>query len=477
MSALNGSTSSGVSRRSWIGVSVFVIGVFVLVWLVVALRWKATSHVPSGAELLLDGIALPLLIVASVVWIRKGLGASRSPRDTAAPAAQAPAETTVDDASTKWTMALFDSSLRLPAGTTPEEALSVAREGKGVGLHPELQRPNGTRVFAGAVASISHDDFDSSLLPSGSSADWSDEQRRAMLLAAESIDELMQRHAVTSTPDSGDTLNAASRFKLHLLLPDRWRSAAPTLAVWLDMYLERGRWNPGAEMAKIIFVAHPAQALLALDALNIDIHQQELPVRHIVLACDSSVSQDTVNALDAAGQLYGQSHPGGHVLGEGACALLLGHPSAGTSRAARIHRVVTSARPAPVDQPDQQQGDTVAHLLDRALAQCAIPGLEMTGCALISDADQRGTRRAEIVNAAQLTWPDSDIRIRCHHLGQANGESGAVLALGAVAVAGAHAHTEKQPTFVTTLSDPVMRGVVLVSTGASLSPSDDVLSA
>lgn len=452
--------------------AIFVIAVFLLVWLVVMLRWKATSHVPSSAELILNGIGLPLLIVASVVWIRMGLSASRLPIVPAAPAAQAPAEATVDDVSTKWTMALFDSSLRLPAGASPEEVLAVARDGKGVGLHPELQRSDGTRVFAGAVASLSLADFDEGLLPPGSVADWNDEQRRAMLLAAESIDELMQRHAVTTVPLSSDSPHAAPPFKLHFLLPERWRSVAPTLATWLDIYLERGRWSLGTEEAKVTFAAHPVHALRALDALNIDIHQQDTATRHILLACDSSISQDAVNTLDDTGQLYGLNRPNGRVLGEGACALLLGHPSAGTSRAPRIHRVFASERPTPVDQPDQQQGDTVAHLLDRALAQCSIPGLEMSSCALISDADQRSTRRAEIINAAQLTWPDSDIRIRCHHLGQANGESGAVLALGAIAAAGTHTLREQRSTFVASISDPLMRGAVLVSAATPLPPVD-----
>lgn len=463
MSSVNGSTPSGMSRRSRIGVAMLVIAVFILVWLVVALRWKATAHVPSGAELILNGIGLPLLIVASVVWIRKGLRASSLPAAPAAPAAQAAVETTADDASLKWTMALLDSSLRLPGGTNPEEILALAREGKGVGLHPDLLRPDGTRVFAGTVASLSLDDFDDSLLSSGSTIEWNDEQRRAMMLAADSIDELMQRHTVTTASLSDDPVDTTPRFKLHLLLPERWRSVAPTLAIWLDTYLERGHWNPGAEKAKVQFVAHPVQALLALDALNIDIHQRGPAVRHIVLVCDSSVSQDSVDALESEGQLYGHNRPDGHVLGEGACALLLGYPDVGTSGTARIHRVVASERPTPVDQPDQQQGDTVAHLLERALAQCAIPGLEMNSCALISDADQRSTRRAEIINAAQKTWPDSDIRIRCHHLGQANGESGAVLALGAIAVASTHTLKEQQSTFVASISDPLMRGAVLVS--------------
>lgn len=479
MSTPIGSTPDAVKRRSRVGMAGFVIAVFVVVWVVVTLRWRATSHVPGGGELVLDGIGLPLLIIASVIWIRRGLGAaqpagSAKPAESAAPALD---ETAVDDVSTRWTMALFDSSLRLPAGTSPEDVLAAARNGKAVGLHPELQRPDGTRVFAGVVASVSPDDLDEKLVPSSLTIDWNDEQRRAMLLTAEAIDELMQRHAVTTDSVSSGTLRAAPRYKLHLLVPERWRAVAPTLATWIDLYLERGRWNPATDKAEVNFVAHPAQALLTLDALNIDIHQQDPSVRHIVLACDSSISQEAVDALDDARQLYGHNRPDGHVLGEGACALLLGSPSAGTSRAPRIHRVVTSSRATPVDQPDQQQGDAVAHLLNRALTQSSIPGLEMAACALISDADQRSSRRAEIVDAAQQAWPDADIRIRCHHLGQVNGESGAVLALGAIAVAGAHALEQKQPTFVATVSDPVVRGAVLVSTITSLPTSNDAPSA
>jgi hypothetical protein len=91
----------------------------------------------------------------------------------------------------------------------------------------------------------------------------------------------------------------------------------------------------------------------------------------------------------------------------------------------------------------------------------------MTGCALVSDADQRSTRRAEITDAAQQAWPDSDIRLRCQHLGLANGSSGAVLALGTIAVAGAHSVEAQQPTFAVSINDPLVRGALLVSLPAS----------
>lgn len=470
MSTANDSAANGVSGRSPIRTAIWIAAAFIAVWLVMALYWKATYHVPSVKELILNGVGVPLLLVAGVAAIRKGFGpADRPASPPESLTVDAPAETVSKDPSLMWTMALLDASLRLPAGMSTEEVLALAREGKVVGLHPSLQRLDGAKVFAGSAASIWGDDLDDGLLTLEVAAGWNDEQRRAMLLAAETIDELMQRHATTPVTPPNDSLHAVPPpFKLHLLLPERWRTDASTLATWLDLHLERGHWRPGVEPAKVIFAAQPVEALAALDALNVAIQQQRSPTRHIVLACDSSLSQQTVDALDGAGQLFAHNRPNGHVLGEGACALLLAQPmTAGTSQVAQVHRLVAGTRPTSVDQPEQQQGGTVAQLLQKALDQSSNAGLAMTGCALVSDADQRSTRRAEITDAAQQAWPDSDIRLRCQHLGLANGSSGAVLALGTIAVAGAHSVEAQQPTFAVSISDPLARGALLVSLPAS----------
>ncbi|MBD1409818.1 hypothetical protein JQC70_07785 [Burkholderia contaminans] len=437
---------------------------FVAIWLLAAAYWKATAHVPSAKELFMAGVGIPLLLVIGVASIRKGFAPVPGPAPKPGPqAGGALAETSGEDPSLRWTLALLDASVRLPAGSHVADVLALARDGRVVGLHPTLQRLDGTKVFAGTAASIWRDDPDDGMLALDVMPSESDEQRRAMLLAAEAIDELMARHATTPVTATGDTSRgAAPPFALHLLLPERWRADAPTLAAWLDRHLERGHWRPSVEPAQVAFVAHPVDALAALDALNVELHRTHATTRHLVLACDSTLSQPTVNELDHAGRLFAHNRPDGQVLGEGACALLLALPPvAGMPDRPRIHRLVTAEhRPSN----GQAHGETVAGLLRQAVARMTDADPAMAGCALVSDADQRSSRRTEIGDAAARTWPDdSDVRLRCSHLGIANGESGGALALGLIAAAGTHAAEAQRPTLVASISDPLLRGALAVS--------------
>ncbi|MET5012425.1 hypothetical protein AAHH80_34990, partial [Burkholderia pseudomallei] len=76
--------------------------------------------------------------------------------------------------------------------------------------------------------------------------------------------------------------------------------------------------------------------------------------------------------------------------------------------------------------------------------------------------DQRGGSRTENAADAERNWPD-DARERCRHLCVANGESGAALALGAIAVAGWRASEEQLPMLAASFADPGARGVMLVA--------------
>ncbi len=261
-----------------------------------------------------------------IAAIRKGLAPTHRPAVAsktvdAHGGAASPVElaaTTTAVAST----ALLDASMRLPAGMTVEAVLTQAGDGKVVGLHSKLQRLDGSKAFAACAASIWHGDFEGGLQALDVDTALSDEQRRAMLLAAETIDELMERHATTPVEPANDALSAPP-FKLCLLLPERWRADAPTIAAWLDRHLQRGHWRPSVEPVTTVFAAHGLAALAALDTLNVEFAQQRAPVRHILLACGSTLGQRTVDALDGAGRLFAHNRPDGEVLGEGACALLL----------------------------------------------------------------------------------------------------------------------------------------------------------
>ncbi|MFL9885174.1 hypothetical protein PQR66_19180 [Paraburkholderia agricolaris] len=464
MSTAQGSAGESVIQRSRLSTALTAVAIFVSVWIVAALYWKTTYHLPTWRDLLLCGVALPMLLVVGLALGRRSIERIRQPERVVQPSGQAPDTASSDDSAQQWTMALLDSSLRLPSGITPEEIGEAAREATVVTLHPDLTRHDGVRIFASEVASIAPDRFDESLLPpnSAEAEALNDEHRRAMLLAVETLGELMERQAGAASADANISTEQPS-FKLHLLFPERWQPVAATLAAWLDAHLAREKWMPRMERVTPVCVADPVEALTMLDRLNEVLHGQPLTTRHIVLALDSSLSRATVDSLDNLGQLYAQQRPNGHVLGEGACALLLAHPAAvDVVPAAQIHRLVASRLSAPIEQPDQQRGDAVMQLLDSARKHTA-PELEIAACALVSDADQRISRRAEITAVAELAWPNSDTSGRCLHLGLANGESSAVLALSAIAVAGDHSLREQQPTFVVSTSDATARGVMLVS--------------
>ncbi|MFL9885176.1 hypothetical protein PQR66_19190 [Paraburkholderia agricolaris] len=454
-----------MSQRSTLRNVAAVATVFVLVWGIALFYWRSISRVPDGQDLLLVGIALPVLLIASFIGVRKGIALTQTPtHGTHKIMANARTPSIADDDSSTWTLAVLDSSLSLPAGTASDEIGALARQQQVVGLHAELKRADQTPIFASNVASVSLDDFDESLLPNGTAADLGDQHRRALTLAGEVLDDLMQRHAAVTLTAQADPPLPVAPFELHLLLPERWQHVAPTLAAWLDAHLAREPWSPGTTRARVTIVANPVQALAVVDDLNASLNRDSSPVRHIVLACDSWLGEDELSVLERTDRLYGRDRPDGHVPGEGACALLLALRGENAALpVARVHRMRAAERLSSADEPAHARDDTTMHLLDSARTQTAAPGLEIKACALVSDASQRTSRRTEITGVAESVWPDSDAQSQCQHLGLANGESGAVLALSAVAIAAVHSLNEMQPTFAVSLADPLARAVVLVS--------------
>lgn len=456
-------SSTAMRGRSSRRIALWIAAAFIAVWVGLSLYWRSIQHVPTSTELLLNGIGVPLLLVIGIAGIRNGFFApSHRAASSPDPAPAAPSDSGNTSPPTG-TIALLDASMRLPAGMNVDEVLVVAREGKVVGLHPSLLLRNGAKAFANAAASIWHDDFEGALTALDVDLRLNDEQRRAMVLAAETIDELLERHATTPVVSTAEAMHAlAPRFKLHLLLPERWRADAVICAAWLDRHLARGHWLPAVEPATTAFAAQAVGALSLLDALTIELATQPSSARHILLACDSSLSQATVDAMDDAGLLFAHNRPDGLVLGEGACALLLAPPAAG---ATQVHRLACAARTTHADlvpSPGEKQSATLVQLLESACGEASTAGLTLMDCALVSDADQRISRRAEMSDTAQQAWPDTDSRLRCWQLGLANGSSNAVLALGTVVAAAAHSNQTLQATFAASLGDPLERGVVLV---------------
>lgn len=447
--------------RMAIGVAV----TFGMVWLGVAAYWRATYHVPTGTDLVVYGIVLPVALIAVTAWLRDRVRSLRQP-DTAPAAGAAAAEQPLHpQVPADSSIALLDSSVRLPAGDDADTVLDTALDGTTAGLHTDLTRADGSAIFAGAVTSISTQRFDDSLLPPGATDDWSDEQRRALLLAADALDELMQRHAKAALADDTQA-HGATPFRLHLLLPARWQAVAPQLGAWLDAHVARNRWRPGVEAARVVPVANAAHALTVIDALNLDINRHPSALRHIVVACESLLGRRTVHTLDSADRLYGRKHLDGCIPGEGACALLLAHSTEAYAQPVpHLYRASVADRAAPVDRSDAGQDDVLHRLIEQALAHPRLADPATPVGQIVCDTDQRSSWRTELIGALEK-WraaapPETPDAIT-PMLGLANGESGAALALGAIAVAAACHLREQRPVLVISNSDAVARGTVLV---------------
>ncbi|WP_423368405.1 hypothetical protein [Burkholderia sp. LMG 32019] len=445
-------------------IAIGVVATFAVVWLVVAACWRATYHVPTGTDLVLYGLALPVALIGGTAWFLGKIRLLRQPKPQPV-ASAASASSTNPDMQPDSAIALLDTSVRLPAGDDTDAVLDTALAEATTRLHADLKRADGSGVFAGVVASISAQGFDDSLLPPAATADWSDEQRRALLLAADAMDDLMQRHAA-ATLANDNRASSLPPFKLHLLLPARWQAVAPHLGAWLDAHVARNRWRPGVEPARIVPVASAVDALTAIDALNQEINRHPSALRHIVLACESQLDPRTIRMLDSTDRLYGQKHLDGCIPGEGACALLLAHPTEAYAQPApHLYRVAVADRNAPVDRSDAQEDDVLHRLIEQALARPRSSHQETPICQIVCDTDQRSSWRTELIGVLEK-WraasPSEAPATAPSMLGLANGESGATLVLGAIAVAGAHHLREQHPALVISSSDPIARGVALV---------------
>ncbi|WP_321956804.1 hypothetical protein [Paraburkholderia bannensis] len=444
----------------------FVAVIFIVVWAALYLWWRSTWHQPSHRELVLCGIALPIALTIGLAVARQLLRRPPATGQPVPPAAVASASTAAcADPARKLTAALIDSSVRMPAGATTAEIVTATQAGRAVALHPDLERPDGTGVFAASVPSLSLARFDAGLLVADANETLRDEHRRALLLAADVLDELLERHAALMV-----SAHDAKPLSLHVLVPARWQREAPTLAAWLDAHAARERVPPGLTPAQVHIAANPVQACAVVDEIVQALHLEARSGLHVVLAFDSCATQQAVDALVRAGQLYGHDRPDGQVPGEGACVLLLAHPDALlAARAPRISRLAAT-RQTGIAHEGTDEPNAPGDALKKVHTQSVAGQPDVAPYGLVSDADQRNATRKEIVTLAERLWQD-EAQARSHHLGLANGTSSPALALATLAVAAERVNATHQPILAALLGDAHARGAMLVVPADSLQPT------
>lgn len=446
-----------MAKRSKLRTLLWIALVFGLVWAVMIVYWRSTYRIPNATDVAIWFVAAPLALIVGFVGLRSGIDwIKRPPPTPAADGADAPAAETATDPALDFTVALLDSRVRLSVGNTPEEVADATLANRRPGLHSLLRDPRGMPVFAAPVDAVEPDAFDDTTAEPFDN--WQDEHKRALLLAVEVASELLEQHVLAVDDDAPEQSPVA----IQLLLPERWDEATRTAAVtWFGHRLMGEGWRAPAISLHATVVADSVQALARIDELNLLLNRNSSASRHLLLACDSQVGETSIAALAASRRLMGTDQPEGLVPGEGACGLLLARESVSPEQpAVRLHRLLAALRDQSADIAGRTRSDTVIHLLNQAQQQMMA---DSAPACVVSDADHRASRLAEITGAITTAQPDLDPATQGLHLGAVTGDSGAVPVLAALAVAAQRSLAEQQPSFVVSVREPHARAVVLVS--------------
>lgn len=444
-----------------------IVLVFGIVWGGTLLRWSASNRVPSGVDITVWLLVVPLGVLLGYAGLRK-LAKARQHRaqQTAQEEAPPPLASPTADPQLAYSLPLLAGSVRFAAGDTPAALIAAAQSQRRVGLHPRLKDVRGLPVFAAEVADVDIDALASSL----DDADVFDEaQKRALWLAESVLFPLLADYLEELAPPPRSTVDVqAPILRIEWLLPARWSEAArQTAAAWLRRRLDAEGWPAARFTIGVQAVAAGHEVLGHLDALNIAFNEKAQTLPCLLLACDSHIDQTDLMQLESGQGLFSAQRPEGRLPGEGACALCLVSPQSPlAAQAAGIHRWVTTRLPRPVDAPGRAQTATLSTLLQQAMRD-GIPNPAF----IMADTDLRASRSSEALQFANAALPEADPLQALLPLGQANGDAGLALTLATVATAASLALETGAPGLVLSHGDASIRAMALVTPPAPPAPA------
>lgn len=464
-----------------------------LVWLATLWQWQTTERNVSMADIVLQLLVLPVLL-AAVVWFAGWAVQRMRERPAAALPAAAPASP--DDASAQTDAALqathawvVAEALSLPLGDEPMAVMTDLRELPGPALDQALVDADGLPVFTARgdapdeIGAALDDDRPEAAWPALSDGQpWSDGARRALLrlapVAARLVDALNEHLLIAPAARDGAgatgypaaegrgpaqptylsgvaqavtpgmlkaRADLAPLLTVRLVLPAHWRPSERDAAVpwlrercagmldWVEANGAQGvRWVTDV-------VAEPEALWQEMDQLLLQWARDPRPQACLLLAADSAIDADTVARWQAVGALFTAQHQSGRMPGEAAAGLLAVHPAwpglqAADSAWPRLYRPACLRRDKSADAAGRIGHAELAALLTASWPRLRAP---VDAVRIVSDADHRGSRAAELYEGLQSVQPELDPGEQVVRAGVACGDTGAARALLAVTLASA----------------------------------------
>lgn len=445
-----------------------------LVWLISLWQWQMAGRDVSGPEIVGQLFVLPVVLAAALwvaVWgvARLRANAARPVVLKAPPAAATatPAVAQVDER--RLNVAVVQAAVRLFAGDTPEQALSQVRSGEvRPGLDPELLDVDGAPVFTARLPDLDVDGLRQALPP-----EVGDRVVRALSLLQAPADQLLERVLMLADDWPVDEAPAAAsmdlvrpahlsgmasaattgarhgqslpRLTVRLALPSSWTEAEREHAsAWLRM-----RCEVLASPALHVHVLDQADGLWALlDQQTLQWSRDGLPQWCLVLVADSAIDEREIERRQSVGELFTGAHQTARIPGEAAAGLLLTTADwPGLDEQipppARLYRPVRLRRDKSADAAGRVGASVLQDAMGQALRVCSALPDDLAH--VVTDADHRASRTAEVFESLQGLAPQLDPMLSVTRIGEACADQGLAGALVPIAVATSLAQQDDAP--------------------------------
>lgn len=458
------------------------LAISLIVWLITIWHWQNSAHDASTGDIVGQLFVLPLVLTAfflAVLWAVTRLRAQAAQPVVSASkeiaGAQTPATppSATDEDQRKLSAWVLAEAVTLAAGHDALSAWDGLRtRAVRPALDSQLQDVDGLPVFTSRVADLEvrdwldahaelaqepplsepavrglalleaplHQMLDavSALRPEAISAGASSEGALAAVQASSAMKAHLSGVAAPVNQAQVQARTAlAPQLTVRLLLPAQWpspqreaavewvRSQCGPLLDWAEAHRAKGvRWLTET-------VDRPEGLWDELDRQIVQWSRDPRPELLLILAVDSAVNELSVERMQAVGELFTSSHQTGKVPGEAAAGLLLANehwplPVEPAMPPVRMWRPVRATR----DKSADAAGRVGAAVLGAALQQAlALSPADKDRLLVVSDADHRASRTAELFEALQEVLPGVDPMLAITRVGEACGDVGLARAL------------------------------------------------
>ncbi|MFS8930511.1 hypothetical protein [Cupriavidus taiwanensis] len=486
--------------------TLILFAVFAVVWVATIAWWQSINRMPTTTDIVTHLALMPAGMVAAYLVIKRALDGIRTNVAAASqtPATAAPGEAgnaaegahaEANDPTRNWRAALLATAVRTPAGNAPDALAEAAKAGNRPGLVAMDGLP--APVFAAQIESIDIESLHTEFAARTPDLVWDDEALRALALAAEVTDELAMQAAVYA-PAGHDMAvpDSTAPLVVTMLLPRGWPETRQAAAGdWLRERLSQ--YWPAARLTLEATAARgDGDALLLLDratqAVNRPVDGQ--PALRMLVAADSLIGANAVEALEQEDQLFSARCPHGRTPGEAAAGVLLGahQPAAGAAKTGTdedadaladsapilITRTAMARLEAPTADHGQPRLEALAQAVTQAIeiiagkAEAAPQDAADTGpqseeapaavATIVTDTGVHPVRTVEIAQVVSTRFPTLDPVADLLALGLPCGYAGAAGALLPVVVAHYLALDGGRPVLALSAGDAQQRGAVAI---------------